>query len=437
MRKQRKNHIRFISLLVLCGLLATMMLFAGCEAKPNTNQEVTQPTETQPTETEVSLIQQRRDMAEQYMRSMATYMWRSDKDVFYTRDAKVLTDADLESYTGTVLKIYAGKLYRGIPYSYTGASAWNFYDYASEPDEQGIHTMSGIHWRNLNGTASIGATMGNDCSSSIQQAWDYAGSSIQSANTSFMTVSFGYLRVGDYKSSDLENVMTPNTCKSNGIAVMSDAYSQLLKADAVVKRDSTWGHTMMIVENHPVKMENGTFDPNESYVTVLHQTTGYMSKETCVYDETYGEDVYIIYGIDDKYTYQQLFDQGYLPLTCDIFVNEAPAEEVYFQDTETEHTIKNIFRGQFVSNRMLGAVTITIKDESGNVVMEGTCYENRQNKQTAYTFDLTKFLTDDSFQQRGQINLNKLAPGNYHCTHILRDAHGENHIMRDFDFTVS
>ena len=59
MRKQRKNHIRFISLLVLCGLLATMMLFAGCEAKPNTNQEVTQPTQTELTDAEAPLIQQR------------------------------------------------------------------------------------------------------------------------------------------------------------------------------------------------------------------------------------------------------------------------------------------------------------------------------------------------------------------------------------------
>ena len=162
---------------------------------------------------------------------------------------------------------------------------------------------------------------------------------------------------------------------------MSNAYSNLLKADAVVKRDSTWGHTMMIVENHVVNNDNGMIDPEQSYVTVLHQTTAYMSKETCVYDETYGEDVYIIYGIDDKYTYQQLFDQGYLPLTCDIFVNPGPAEETYVQDSEKEHNVSNILRGQFVSNRMLSAVTITITDENGQVVQECTAYENRQNRQ--------------------------------------------------------
>ena len=85
---------------------------------------------------------------------------------------------------------------------------------------------------------------------------------------------------------------------------------------------------------------------------------------------------------------------------------------------------------------MLGAVTITIADESGQVVMEGTCYENRQNRQPIYSFDLTQFLTENPIQQRGRIAPNELAPGNYHCTHVLRDAHGVNYTMRDFDFTV-
>ena len=429
-----KNHkARKLTALIAGLLLSATVLLPGCGANPGT--ETYAPT-TPPTEATVSVIQQRRDMAESYMRQMANFMWRSDKDIFYTRDAKVLTEEDLQSYTGAVLKIYAGRLYRGIPYSYTGASAWNFYDFASQPDAQGIHTISGIHWRNLNGTAATGAIMGNDCSSSIQQSWDYAGSNIQSANTSYMTTAYGYLRVGDYASSDTENVMTANTCKSNGIAVMSSAYSELQKADAVVKREATYGHTMMIVENHPTVNADGILDPNESYVTVLHQTTGYMGKEAKIYDETYGEDIYIIYGIDDKYTYQQLFDQGYLPLTCDIFVNPAPAEETYVRDSETEHNFKNILRGQFVSNRMLGAVTITIADESGQVVMEGTCYENRQNRQPIYSFDLMLFLTENPIQQRGRVAPNELAPGNYHCTHTVRDAHGVNYTMRDFDFTV-
>lgn len=370
------------------------------------------------------------------MRKMATYMWRAQEDIYYTRDTKVLTEEDLQNFTGDILKIQAGRLYRGIPYSYTGASAWNFYDYASEPDENGISTISGVHWRNLNGGSTVGAILGNDCSSSIELSWDYIGSNIQLANTSFMTKMYGYLPVGEYQSSENQNIMTPDTCKANGIDVMAKAYSGLLKADAVVKRDSTWGHTMMIVENHVVRAADGAIDPQESYITVLHQTTSYMKKEAKVFDPTYGEDVYIIYGIDDKYTYKELFDQGYLPITCDVLVDPAPVDETYVRDTEKEFSYNNIIAGQFVSNRILSAVTITITDESGQVVMEGTCYERRLTKLPIHTFDLKLFATQDAIQQRGRIAPEELAPGNYHCTHVVRDAHGVSYTMRDFDFTV-
>ena len=408
-----------------CLLILAMIMPLGCFA---CGKATTEPKE--------NVIQQRRDAAEAYMRKMATYMWRAEEDIFYTRDTKVLTEEDLQNFTGDVLKIKAGRLYRGIPYSYTGASAWNFYDYASEPDENGISTISGVHWRNLNGGSTIGAILGNDCSSSIQQAWDYIGSNVQLANTSFMTKIHGYLPVGTYKASENQNVMTPETCSANGINVMAEAYSGLLKADAVVKRDSTWGHTMMIVENHVVRAADGAIDPQESYITVLHQTTSYMKKEAKVFDPTYGEDVYIIYGIDDKYTYQSLFDQGYLPITCDVLVDPAPVDETYVRDTEKEFNFDNILKGQFVSNRILSAVTITITDESGKIVMEGTCDERRLTKQAIHAFDLNRFVTQDAIQQRGHIAPGELAPGNYHCTHVVRDAHGVSYTMRDFDFTV-
>lgn len=386
---------------------------------------------------DAAIIQQRRDAAESYMREMATFMWRAEEDVLYTRDTTILTDEDLANYTGNqLLKIKAGRLYRGIPYSYTGASAWNFYDYTSEPDEQGICTLSGLHWRCINGGSTIGATVGNDCSSSIQLAWNYVGSKIQLTNTPFMTPMHGYQRVGEYKSSDNQQKDTPAFCEENGLDVMTKAYALLQKADAVVKRIPAYGHTMMIVENHPVYNADGSIDAEASYITVLHQTTSYMMKEEKVFDPQYGEDVYIIYGIDDKYTYAKLFEQGYLPVTCDVFLDPAPVEEIYVKDTETQYGYDNILKGQFVSNRILSAVTITIKDESGNVVMEGTCYERRQTKQPVFSFQLERFTTQLPVQQRGRIAPEELAPGNYHCTHTLRDGHGVTYIMRDFDFTV-
>jgi hypothetical protein len=389
-------------------------------------------------EPQVSVIDQRREAAEQYMRAMANFMWRAEEDITYTRSVQILTDEDLAAYEGNeLMQIKKGRLYRGIPYSYTGASAWNFYDFTSQPDAQGISTLQGVHWRMLNGGSSIGAVLGNDCSSAIQLAWNYVGANIQLTNTPFMVPMYGYLRVGEYISSDNQQQNTPDFCTQNGPEVMAKAYSLLQKADAVVKRIPSYGHTMMIVENHPVYKDDATLDLENSYVTVVHQTSSYMKKEAKVYDEKYGEDVYIIYGIDDKYTYAKLFEQGYLPITCNVFQDPAPVPEFYVKDTETEYSYDNILKGKFVSNRILSAVTITIRDESGKVVMEGTCYERRQTKQPVFSFDLERFITQMPEQQRGRIAPEELPAGNYHCTHTLRDAHGNTYTMRDFDFTVS
>ena len=384
-----------------------------------------------------SVIDQRREAAEQYMRKMANFLWRAEEDIAYTRTTKVLTDEDLAAYEGDeLLQIKAGRLYRGIPYSYAGASAWNFYDYSSQPDEKGICTIADVHWRTLNGTSSIGAMLGNDCSGAIQLAWNYVGSTVQLANTKSMTPMYGYQRLGEYQSPDTQFDNTVEDCAANGLGVMASAYTLLQKADAVVKRIPSYGHTMMIVENHPVYNPDGSVDPENSYITVLHQTSSYMKKEEKVYDEALGEDIYLIYGIDDKYTYSKLFEQGYFPITCDVFLDPAPVAEVYVKDTETEHSFETILKGRFVSNRILSAVTITITDESGKVVMEGTCYEKRQTQQAVFSFDLERFATQLSQQQRGHVAPEELPAGNYHCTHTLRDGHGVTYTMRDFDFIV-
>jgi len=408
-------------------VVLSMVMLLGCVGCAGTGSE-----------TEQSVIDKRRDAAESYMRKMATFMWRAEEDVYYTRSNSILTDEDLAAYNGTeLLKIKAGRLYRGIPYSYSGASAWNFYDYTSEPDEKGIATFSGAHWRGLNGSSGIGACLGNDCSGAIQLAWDFVGSGISLADTKLMVKVFGYLPVGNYTSNANLNSVTSGTCLDNGWDVMLEAYSGLQKADAVVKRTSSYGHTMMVVENHVVRGEDGSIDRKESYITVLHQTSSYMKKEYKEFDPEYGEDVYFTYGVDDKYTYQQLFEEGYLPITCDVFVDPAPVAEDYVRDSEKEYSYDNILSGMFISNRILSAVTITITDQSGQVVMQGTCYEKRQTGLNVFTFNLERFRTQMPELQRGSVVPEELAPGTYHCTHVVRDGHGVEYVMRDFDFTVS
>jgi len=434
------------------GTTAPQQTTPSTTAPEATVPPATAPAETEPPATEPAqpvitpadlavtidpVLQTRRDAAEAYMREMATYIWRATEDFSYTGSSTVLTDEALENYTGSVFNIKAGRLYRGIPYSYSGGSAWNFYDYADEVGEDGIPTASGLSWRALNGTQNNGARLGNDCSTSVQQAWNYIGGKFQKSDTSTMVFSRGFLPVGEYERSTSKNADTPNVCINNGEQTMFAAYAQMQKADAVVKRVETFGHTMMVVDARAVFNAAGTINGNSSTATVLHQTSRYALQENFYYDQELGEPVYMFYGVDDVYSFQELYELGYLPITCDALVDPEAGTEEFVHDSEKEHTFENILQGTFTSNRYLSSVEITITDKSGNVVMQASCYTPNAYSSINSTFVLAeRFQHEKEWVRHGELKLDELTPGTYHCTHVLRNAHGVEYTMRDFDFTI-
>ena len=423
----------------LLALLLACLVLAGCASAPQTTQQAETTTEVVSTEPD-PILMERRDAAEAYMREMATVLWRATEDLAWTKDSTLVTEEDLAAYCEekTPMKIYAGRLYRGVPYSYSGAPAGNFYTFFNGEDEKGYPTATGLHWRNLNGSSTkAGSRVGNDCSGAVQLAWESVGGNFTRASTAEMTQTYGYLPVGDYETEVLEYVDTPAITEKNGGEVMFAAYAQLQKADAVVRRADGAGHTMMVVDVHVEYTADGTIDGMNSYITVLHQTSSYLLKEAYEYDATIGEDVYQTFGVDDKYTFLNLLGSGYLPITCDVLVDsEATPLEPWYKDSETEYTKDNIFAGKFTSNAMIARVTVTITDAEGREVGKKLCFGRRQARMEEAYFELDWFNTEEEFNLLGELDLESLTPGTYHCTHVLTDAHGGEHTMRDFDFTV-
>lgn len=423
----------------LIAVLLACLLLAGCGKTATTPTEETNQqaiTETTMSSEDAALLQERRDAAEQYMRDMATVLWRATEDLTWTTDRSITDEEGLAAYCEekTPLSVKAGRLYRGIPYSYAGAPAGNFYQFFGENDEKGYPMVNGLHWRSLNAGSG---RVGNDCSGSVQLSWEYVGGNFVPASTKTMTPLYGYIPVGEYKSADSEFVDTEAITVENGGDVMFAAYAKLQKADAVVRRKDGAGHTMMVTSVNVVYNADGSIDGMNSYITVLHQTTSYLNKEAYEYDETIGEDIYKIYGIDDKYTFMKLLGSGYLPITCDVLVNpDATPKEAWFKDSETEFTKDNIFGGEITSNAMMAYMTITVTDAEGNQVGQKIAFCKRQSKKSVITFPMANFETEESFNTLGELDLTTLKPGTYHCTHVLTDAHGGEHTMRDFDFTV-
>lgn len=420
-------------------LLLACLLLAGCGKTATTPTEETNQqaiTETTMSSEDAALLQERRDAAEQYMRDMATVLWRATEDLTWTTDRSITDEEGLAAYCEekTPLSVKAGRLYRGIPYSYAGAPAGNFYQFFGENDEKGYPMVDGLHWRSLNAGSG---RVGNDCSGSVQLSWESVGGNFTRVSTANMTQAYGYLPVGDYETEVLEYVDTPAITEKNGGTVMFAAYAQLQKADAVVRRADGAGHTMMVTSVHVEYTADGDIDGMNSYITVLHQTSSYLKKEACAYDEELGEDVYLTYGVDDKYTFLKLLGSGYLPVTCDVLVDaDATPLEPWYKDSETEYTKDNIFAGKFTSNAMIARVTITITDANGQEVGKKLCFGRRQVQVEEAYFELNWFNPEDAFNLLGELDLESLTPGTYHCTHVLTDAHGGEHTMRDFDFTV-
>ena len=248
------------------SLLLTLLLLAGCLAAGTFSSFVG----AEPQLTDEEILSQRRDIAEAYMRKMTSVIWRAEEDLVYTTaSGDYAHPLDAEAAGKKVFHVYAGELYRGMPYSYAGSDYGSFMDYCSEPDENEIYHVSGLTWEALSGNSTCAPRIGNDCSGALMRAYSQIGNSFMFTTTPYMTEDRGYLRVGDYTSPTDQNYQTTEVCKSNGQQTMFEAYAQLQKADAIVDYYSTGGHTRMVVSVKVVRNADGTINGSRSNITVL------------------------------------------------------------------------------------------------------------------------------------------------------------------------
>ena len=379
-----------------------------------------------------AVLAQRRDAAEAYMRKMCSILWRADGDFQYSlRSDSTDVAEDVQKYPDKVITVKAGQLYRGPLYTHGIGNLDTYLDYTTG-EENGIYTLSADVAVSMNGGRET-ARIGNSCSGAVEMAWGQVATSFLPEKTANLTPNNGYLRVGEYKADPAVNNETKKVCEENGTQTMYAAYAQLQKADAVVHFDNGTGHVMLISSVTVVKDEEGKISGRDSKVTTIHQTNGKIQDREIYFDETLQETVHLIAGIDDEFTFSQLFTRGYLPITCKEFVDPAPLPEAKVTDSETTYTKDNIFAGTFTCPYMMMSVTVTVTDKDGNTVQEVTCYAQREMFKS---FPLETFTTEDPRVLLGSLDLTTLTAGEYHCTHVCRLVTGEEITVRDFDFTV-
>ena len=391
--------------------------------------EATEPAPRELTEEEKAILQERRDIVEGYMRESLSVLWKTDKNIIY----------GLSSSRDGGLKLYLieGRIYQGVPYAYAVGTQDSFLEYAGEPDENGVYTISGLEDTAIN-YESYGARVGNDCSGVLTNAWSLIGTSFDSSRSCEMTEAHGVIPVGEYTfnptiDENTGNITNTGVCTAqNGPLVMYNAYAQLQKGDAVFYvEDSGSNHSRMIVDVNIV-YTGDMIDGKKSTVTVLEQSRRNQNQQKRYEHPELGE-VFLIGCIDEVYTFAELYSGTYLPVTVKELVDPSPVEETWVKDSLQAPAMDNIFTGNITSNRYIDCVTVTIADENGNTVQQVT---GRARRRFNKDFDMTRFVTENPGACLGSVDLSKLSAGNYKCTVTARLTTGDKHTVRSFEFTV-
>ena len=254
---------------LICLCLAATMLW-GCSAKKATKTtsdfEPDYPTvsSTEP-QSDADILAYRRDVVEQAMREQSAVLWRPAETFSYSMKNNSLgVEADTETDPNGVVTLYADRIYQGIPYTHGSGSYYSWISYATDQDENGVYTLTGITDQHLNGKSSykenVRARLGNDCADQLFWAWGRISGSISFRGTNSMTNFYGCLKVGDYEytgtSFDANN-NTKDIIARNGEQRMFAAYALLQKGDGMVLvTRGGEGHAVMVVTTNPVYRED-------------------------------------------------------------------------------------------------------------------------------------------------------------------------------------
>ncbi len=388
------------------------------------------------------VLDERREQVVDYMEKELSLLWTVDEDLTYVLDSSGLPP---EQVTGRTKYTYKkGRVYEGVPYSYAAGDIDSFLDYATQQDEKGIYTISGLTWQDLSSAGGSNirtARLGNDCGASIELAYGSIGHPYSISGVTKLSPMHGYPRVGKYETPDEYNYDTAFYNEKNGKEVMYKAYSQFKKGDLMVHYNSStdYSHARMVADVKVVYDENGNIDPVNSVVYTHEQAQSNLKYEEKYYNEELGCDVYKIGGIATRRSFEKLYTAFYMPATTEILVDPRPIEKAVVTDSITDHNIDTLFTGIISSTWMIGEATIDIKDASGNVVQASSILPVRSAEVqygNSFKIKMKNFQTNTGGLISGKIEPDKLPAGDYKCTVTVRLVSGETFTVRDFDFKI-
>lgn len=296
-------------------------------------------------------VDQLRQIVLQYARLSLSFVWQPEEEWYVTLNRNDTFPKNM--------------LYGGIPY--VSSAGGNLYKWLCFLDEEtGILDVEAVG-------SEIQTILGNQCSAHAYSAWSRVSNSLSWNGTSQMQEKYGCIKLGNYRYDESiddfhkAGVDTRDICRDNGKDVMFEAYAKLLPADGLSNYLKSSGHVIMASETKLVRNEDGTIDGKRSYVRILEQTSATKRVKSAS-----GISYRTQAGIDRKFSFNSLYENGYLPFTIPEFAGLDPVEKptVACDATEERITVAALESAKFSSNYTVSALEVQVHGPSGTLLYE-------------------------------------------------------------------
>ena len=335
---------------MFCLALVVLLLFSGCSGKKVKTPLTEDAINAIPVADASMTEEQLRQICLDFFRLQLSFQWTPKNSFHYT----ITTYQEQRSFQADT--VYAGLPYQGSSRSGNIYLAMEYYDPAT-----GILDNSGID------DQEFSHILGNHCTSSPYWAWMRVVNSVSRYTNTCMTQHYGFLPVGDYTYSTMqwsESVRTKSVCEENGEQTMFESYAQAKPADCIYMFYSLGGNShcrMVSAEPVVVRDRDGRINGDESYLLYMDQ--GSSLKDYTARD---GSVVKLQGKLDEKTTFRELFDKGYLPMTFAEFVGNAPVEPAQVTLNLPESAAyKDLVNGMITANYPISYIEVTLSDRNG------------------------------------------------------------------------
>lgn len=302
-----------------------------------------------------------------------------------------------------------GKTYYGIPYSDTRATLDEFLQFLPQNER---FTPNSPWYEEL---------LGNHCSSSMvvsyQQILDFPYGHAIAPVTQRKDVLFfpAGVEVPPARSDNPDDWISETVFAHNGQDKIYEAYAALDKGDILYKKIDGSGHTRMVSKVEVFKSAAGKLMPGRSYVYCLEQTNAWADNKK---ESTW--------FVDRKYSFKDLYDTFFMPVTFYIFHEENPVIKdayVTMKGKNTPETIKKMLNGAIETTFPLTYVRTTVTNNMGKVVEQALEYRTG----ITYKYNVRNMTY--------KLNIDKLPAGEYTFSLRVGIARGSVE-FENFKFTV-